>query len=476
MNIKHKPLFVPNDGSDPFVNCKLDRKKYAEVLTTMVTTYSDGFVLAINNKWGTGKSTFLEMWKQQLKNEGFQTLYFNAWENDFQPEVMVALLAELKELQDKGKSNFNSLVKSGATFLNKATPIITKGIISKAVGDKAVGELVEVVTELTAGELKKQIDSFTDAKRGVVDFRESLEKYVEKVNNDKPVVFIIDELDRCRPNYSVSVLEEIKHLFSVPGIVFVLSIDKVQLGHAIRGVYGSEQIDSDEYLRRFIDIEYALPDPPTDLFVDYLYDYFDFKNFFSNEFRLKHPSLNDDKHILLAFAKTLFEKSKLTLRQQSGIMAQSRLATKSFELNSYAIPNLLIFLVYCRDQQKTFYNNITSKSFTHQALVDKYEEIIINLTNNIFSTKERQSFIWIMATLLDSYNASLQYEDRIKLITIDESKNKSLSLKSTLDNSLDYKELIYLLEINQNRRTGATVSIDHLLLKIDLLSPFLEGI
>src|SRR5690606_39135017 len=99
MNIKHTPLIIPDDGSNPFVNCKLDRKKYAEVLTMTVSNYADGFVMAINNKWGTGKTTFIKMWEQQLKNEKFQTLYFNAWENDFQPEVLIALISELGELR-----------------------------------------------------------------------------------------------------------------------------------------------------------------------------------------------------------------------------------------------------------------------------------------------------------------------------------------------------------------------------------------
>ena len=66
---------------------------------------------------------------------------------------------------------------------------------------------------------------------------------------------MIDELDRCNPHYSVLVLERIKHIFSVPGIVFILSVDKKQFGNAIRGYYGSDLIDANEYLRRFIDLD-----------------------------------------------------------------------------------------------------------------------------------------------------------------------------------------------------------------------------
>lgn len=81
-----------------FKDCVLQRKKYADVLTNVIETYSDGFVLAINNKWGTGKTTFIRMWEQDLKDNEFKTIYFNAWENDFDDNPLTALLGELKSL------------------------------------------------------------------------------------------------------------------------------------------------------------------------------------------------------------------------------------------------------------------------------------------------------------------------------------------------------------------------------------------
>jgi ABC-type lipoprotein export system ATPase subunit len=56
MNCKLGKLEIPAD--QPFLNCKLGREKYAEVLKAIITTYKKGFVLAIDGKWGTGKTTF----------------------------------------------------------------------------------------------------------------------------------------------------------------------------------------------------------------------------------------------------------------------------------------------------------------------------------------------------------------------------------------------------------------------------------
>ena len=51
---------IENIDGATFEQCKLDRKKYADVLSSIVRTYSEGFVLAVNNKWGEGKTTFIK--------------------------------------------------------------------------------------------------------------------------------------------------------------------------------------------------------------------------------------------------------------------------------------------------------------------------------------------------------------------------------------------------------------------------------
>nr|WP_279380268.1 P-loop NTPase fold protein [Sphingosinicella soli] len=67
-------------------------------------------------------------------------------------------------------------------------------------------------------------------------------------------------MDRCRPTYAVKLLEEIKHLFDVSGIVFILALHGEQLGHSVSGAYGAG-FDGRAYLRRFIDREYRLAQP-----------------------------------------------------------------------------------------------------------------------------------------------------------------------------------------------------------------------
>ena len=80
------------------------------------------------------------------------------------------------------------------------------------------------------------------------------------------IIVIIDELDRCRPDYAIRFLETIKHVFEVEQVTFLLAVDKVQLINSLKGVYGND-FDAEQYLERFGDIWLNLPDTPRSEFI-----------------------------------------------------------------------------------------------------------------------------------------------------------------------------------------------------------------
>ncbi len=466
MKLRHNDIVIPDDGSDPFVHCKLDRKKYAGVLTSIVSGYSDGFVLAIDNTWGTGKTTFVKMWRQHLKNEEFQTLYFNAWENDFQEEVIIALLSELEELKHKAATNFNTLLEKTATFLKKVAPSVAKGVVSKAIGDDAIGDIAQAATEFTTEEVELQIKNFSDKKKGIQDFRNVLEKFVQEVDDEKPVVFIIDELDRCRPSYAVEVLEQIKHLFSVPGIVFVLSIDKVQLGNAIRGFYGSDRIDADEYLRRFIDLEYKIPTPDIESFIEYLYEYFEFDQFINAPERVKVEQFQPDESILRTVALLLYTKSGFSLRQIEKRFARIRLTLRAFNHQQFLFPEVIILLSYLDAKHSEVLDKIRNLSYSLQELINELDTILITLsTTNEEITSSRST----MASLLCLYETSCWNVLEIKPKGLFNHTNllvPTLRITSKLDGSND--ELLKIITFYKSNFHSPDKALNFILDKYDL--------
>ena len=92
------------------------------------------------------------------------------------------------------------------------------------------------------------------------ELKQSLTELAAEVRSEtgQPLIFIIDELDRCRPTFAIELLERVKHIFDVPNIAFVFGINRRELVKSLESVYGD--IDAGTYLRRFFDMEFVLPD------------------------------------------------------------------------------------------------------------------------------------------------------------------------------------------------------------------------
>lgn len=280
--IKSREIEISKE--DPFEHDLLGRKESAEILTNFITSANDGFVLCLDAEWGQGKTTFLRMWQRYLEKQSIPTVYFNAWENDFSDDALVALIGELSAAKAHWKTgeNESTITKlldktkaTGGALIKKALPVAVKVATHGALDlDKATESSLATFTETVA---KEQLEKYDKAKQSIQAFRESLQELVSNIaelNNDaeqfRPLVFIIDELDRCRPNYAIEILEKAKHFFNVNNIVFVLGADKQQLGSSFKAVYG-EGLNVNGYLRRFMDYDFSLPEPERGKFIQALF-------------------------------------------------------------------------------------------------------------------------------------------------------------------------------------------------------------
>ena len=463
MKIKHHEI-IPN-SDHPFAECKLEREPYAKVLTDIVNTYADGFVLAINNEWGTGKTTFVKMWQQHLKKNEFQTIYFNAWENDFDNNPLIALMSELETLTNSdNKKVFKSVVEKGAVLVKNIAPAILKAVADKYIDSKVIADAIENTTKASTEILEEEIKAYASKKKTIVEFRKELEKFVTQSDNSKPLVFIIDELDRCRPTYAVEVLEQIKHFFSVSGIVFVLSIDKKQLSSAVKGFYGSEHIDSNEYLRRFIDLEYSIPKPSTKNFTKYLFEYYSFKDFFSSEERFGYNDLRDDTSNFLMMAEFLLMKSNATLRQHERIFALTRLVLCSFKANEYTFSHLLFVLAYIKIMQNDLFQQIENNELSIQDLSNAFYDLLFTEVKD----SNRLNLGYIEALLLWFYNNNREYPNKSILLDRDAENKPITIIKSKLVEEND-KLANYFQHIDRQRYDN--LKLDFLLKKINLTEP-----
>ncbi len=263
MGIRIRPAEIEVPCNDPFQNDLLDRKKSAEILTRLVDNIEGPCVLTIDAPWGAGKTTFLKMWSQHLRNEGFPIVEFNAWETDHAEDPFVALASELEDgLKTFGDGSFkekvNDIMEAAKEVIIRSIPgfirIATSGIVD-------VHALKEAGNML-ASYAEDRLGRYKDGDKSIRKFRDKLQGMASSLaqSTKHPLMVVIDELDRCRPSYAVALIEVAKHLFDADHVVFVLAVNRTQLTHSIRALYGSE-FDATGYLRRFFDIDFRLPEP-----------------------------------------------------------------------------------------------------------------------------------------------------------------------------------------------------------------------
>lgn len=269
MRLKPRPLELDeNTGFDQQIDI-FKRIELGERLSRLLESSDDSVIIGIEGPWGEGKSTFAKMLRGHLKSEkNITTIYFDAFENDYQKDPFLAITSQI--LQQS--SNSISKTKTFKDSAVKVTKILLRGAVRVGVKTASAGALDETVfddlgtaddisDELSSGLdkfLAEKLESAQKETEALRNFKTELEKLATKLGNGKPVTFIIDELDRCRPDYCIELIEQLKHLFTVKNLNFLIVTNRSQLFTSIKNKYG-ESINAHLYLQKFIDLWISLP-------------------------------------------------------------------------------------------------------------------------------------------------------------------------------------------------------------------------
>ena len=267
IRIQPREIEVPED--DPFKNDLLGRKEPVEILTHLLGGLEGPCVLAVDAVWGNGKTTFLKIWAQYLRNKEFPVVEFNAWETDFSGDPFAALSTELTEgLHEHADESLTEKIDEFKKESKEVLRWTVPGVIRLA-ATTGIPIFGPEVGQALASYAEERLSGHQEAQKSVLEFKHVLQDMADtlsKSNNNRPLVVVIDELDRCRPSYAVELLEVAKHLFAVDHVVFVLAINHAELAHSIRALYGSD-FDAEGYLRRFFDVDCRLPEPKRVAFI-----------------------------------------------------------------------------------------------------------------------------------------------------------------------------------------------------------------
>ena len=263
------------------------RKPIAENIIRLLTSDIDLSPMVIDGSWGTGKTEFCQklIRLMQQQHPDYRPVYIDAFRSDHSGEPLLALLAEIIKActpEDTGeqpseqRKNITRKVAKAAGFVMKTVAKAAVGhVLKQNTDDLAEGlqqiindgqdadSLAETVTDAAATIASHTIDATVEAllKEQIEAEKnlETLKACLKELAADKPIILFIDELDRCRPDYAVDMLEVIKHVFDVENVKVVLVTNTKQLRAAINHRYGME-VDAQKYLDKFLKYNFALPD------------------------------------------------------------------------------------------------------------------------------------------------------------------------------------------------------------------------
>lgn len=384
---------------------RLDRKKYAEFLKTLLEHCdeyrredSDGaYVIAIDSPWGTGKTRFAKMLRNYLENrtsktpvdapidptKGFLTVYYNAWDTDFSNDALEPLIYSLinsPELESElFEKQADEEIKNFIDSAKKVLKVIGLSAAHHLLGDPAAKVLSDCNDEKEQS--KEGVCDFEKRRAAIADFKETLSRVIVKTSNNK-LVIIIDELDRCRPNYAIQTLEIAKHLFDVKGLVFIFALDIKQLSCSVKTIYGLE-MDAPGYLCRFFDYISQLPLPEMRKIIANCLDSYEVKGFFTAVLPINEK--NKASKELGEFIYNIAINGSLSLREILTLATNYEIMMVTFlrKYNSIVPFMLYFFLLYLKLKYSDVYNSI----ITNKAVENNWANYLGEKLGKIIDTR-----------------------------------------------------------------------------------------
>ena len=356
---KSIPLKLPDpvvDADDPWGDDRLGRKDIADRLTNLIADQKAPLTISLHGGWGTGKTFMLERWQKTLENDGYKAIYFNAWQDDFCDDPLLAVIGQLADyFKDH---SLNAIARKAGEI---AIPLIKATVIGT----------VKSYTGLTlpTGQAEKDskpfLDKYLELKDTRNDLKRQLAKLAEQVakETEHPLVFIIDELDRCRPTFAIELLERVKHIFDIPNTVFVFGVNRDELCQTLSSVYGN--IQTDVYFRRFFDFEFSLSGSDSQEFAKHLIDKFDIAR------RQNHIEASG-KHAQII--PKLWSALGLSLRDIKYGIQLLALLVRNASLNEPTYPYRFAAFIAMKFKRPEFYHSLAEGNFRTREIMDYIDD------------------------------------------------------------------------------------------------------
>ena len=233
--------------------------KYISGLNEFILECYTPMTIAIQGDWGSGKTSMMNMIREQL-GDRVVTTWFNTWQysqfnmsDNLAVSFLSRLIADLETEQGRESGNLSKLTKIFKSVAKTATVIAADALVGGKMADMvecgfgAASEREEPDKAQAISELKEE-------------FRIAVDNKLRESGKDRLVIFI-DDLDRLHPGKAVELLEVLKLFLDCDNCVFVLAIDYAVVSQGVRQKYG-ELIGKEKgksFFDKIIQVPFKMP-------------------------------------------------------------------------------------------------------------------------------------------------------------------------------------------------------------------------
>ena len=225
------------------IDDKIGNQEYLSSLIRLISNIDDNEVICIDGDWGVGK-TFLvkeliyliKHYNENNNQEQYKLVepekdilinicnnnlifYYNAWENDDHSDVLESIIYNILNEYPKYKNEISSKFDK-TEAIKEVLNILTKIVSSKLLNIDLSAEKIEKI---------KTFKDLSDAINTYEERKSLFEELINKILVDKRMILVIDELDRCNPNFATKILEVIKHFYSLSNVTVIIVSNNKEL-------------------------------------------------------------------------------------------------------------------------------------------------------------------------------------------------------------------------------------------------------
>lgn len=324
----------------------LNRNEFIEKLLDLIKVITEtkkGCSFAIDGKWGSGKSFVLEKLQKKLEMEQSEetefdkyfVVYYDCWKYDFYDEPIISIITSIMNVIEDKEKIFCKETKE--KFINTLETIASEVVKNK------YGINIQKMIESAKGtsEPAQSYDKYYDFLKAL----KSVRKEIEMITENRSMVIIVDELDRCLPTYAIQVLERLHHIFEdLDNIILIIAMDKSQMAESLKTIYGTS-LNVDMYMRKFISFTLQLDNGSASGFLE---KYEEYVNLFE--------ITDEDKDIVEEFLTDV--TYEIDIRTQEKIFEKVETMHRIIQEEKAMDASVLLFevLVLCSKEKRKSYN------------------------------------------------------------------------------------------------------------------------